>query len=167
MSAQLRTQNLDGTQDAPAPGLDTRELLTLLTQQRDLYRRLRELAERQRALICGERPELLLNILSERQGLVASLTRLNEQLAPYRRRWDELYAGFAEPIRLQAATLLAEINETLRVIIATDQEDTALLSARKEAVGRELGTLAGGQSANAAYARQSHPSVAGGADLTV
>lgn len=152
---------------AQAPVVDTRELLTLLTQQRDLYRRLRELAERQRALICGERPELLLNILSERQGLVAALTRLNEQLAPYRRRWDELYAGLNEPVRLQAATLLSEINETLRVIIATDQEDTALLSARKEAVGRELGILAGGQSANTAYARQSRPAAATGADLTV
>lgn len=139
----------------PTPGtLDPAELIRLLEQQRDLYRKLRELSDRQRALISGDRPEMLLTILRDRQDLVAALARLNDQLAPYRRNWDEMYAGLPESRRVTASGLLQDINGLLRVILRTDQEDTALLSARKQGVANELTGLAGGRTANAAYARQ-------------
>ncbi|MGE0480452.1 MAG: flagellar export chaperone FlgN [Phycisphaerae bacterium] len=137
----------------PAENADT--LIALLTEQRDLYGQLRALSERQRELIVGDRPELLLNILHDRQTLVAALVRLNDQLAVYRRRWDEVYAALPVETRDRASTLLRDINALLGVILRVDQEDGALLSARQQAVGRELNELTGGQSANAAYARQS------------
>ena len=61
-------------------------------------KRLRELSDQQRTLITGDRPELLLNILRERQTLVGALARLNERLAPFRRNWEGLYAGFPEGV---------------------------------------------------------------------
>ncbi len=131
---------------------DPKRLIGLLIEQRDLYRRLRELSEQQRTLITGDRPEMLLNILRERQTLVGALSRLNEQLAPYRRNWEPLYAGLPEESRNEANQLLQEINGLLRVILRTDQEDSKLLSARKQSVARELDALSGVQSANAAYA---------------
>lgn len=146
--------------------LDFNLLLRLLTEQRDCYRRLRELGERQRALIAGDQPELLLGILQERRALVGSLARLNEQLAPFRRDWEGTYARLSEPARLQASTLLNEINGLLRVILKSDQEDSALLSARKQGVARELGELAGGRTVNAAYAAQAGGRGGGTADLT-
>lgn len=147
--------------------LDPAELIDLLTQQRDLYRKLHELSDRQRALISGDRPEMLLTILRDRQDLVASLARLNDALAPYRRNWDEMYAALPDARRGAASALLQEINGLLRVILRTDQEDTALLSARKQSVAGELAGLAGGRTANAAYARQSIPaSAASAADLS-
>lgn len=137
----------------PPENADT--LIALLTEQRELYGRLRALSERQRELIVGDRPELLLNILHDRQALVAALVRLNDQLAVYRRRWDEVYAALPVETRDRASGLLRDINALLGVILRVDQEDGALLSARQQAVGRELNDLSGGQSANAAYARQS------------
>lgn len=133
---------------------DSERLLGLLTQQRDYYLRLRELSEQQRTLISGDRPEQLLNILRERQTLVGALARLNEQLAPFRRDWEGTYAGLPDERRGQANDLLQEINGLLRIILRTDQEDSALLSARKQTVGQAIGAVSDGQTANAAYARQ-------------
>jgi hypothetical protein len=139
----------------PTYQLDPRRLVALLTQQRDFYRRLRELSQKQRSLIAGDRPELLLTILRERQELVAALARLNNDLGPFRRNWDAMYAALPEAIRMEASQILQEINGLLRVILQTDQEDSALLSARKQAVAGDLAALSGGRAANTAYARQS------------
>jgi hypothetical protein len=147
--------------------LDPNRLIALLTQQRSLYVKLRELSDKQRSMISGDRPELLLNILRDRQELVASLARLNDELGPFRRQWDEMYSTLPDEHRAQASTLLQEINGLLRVILRTDQEDGALLSARKQAVARDLAQLSGGKTANTAYARQTgKTSGAAGADLT-
>jgi flagellar biosynthesis/type III secretory pathway chaperone len=151
---------------SPGSQLDPARLIDLLSQQRDLYQNLRELSEKQRAMIAGDRPELLLTILRDRQDLVTSLARLNEALGPYRRNWDAMYAALPDAQREQAAAILHEINDLLRTILRTDQEDGALLSARKQSVGAELNATAGGQTANAAYGQQSGTSGRGAADIT-
>jgi hypothetical protein len=134
--------------------LDTNRLIHLLKQQRELYLQLRDLSDRQRALIASDSPDLLLSILRDRQTLVAALVRLNEQLAPYRRDWEAVQATLSDDVRQQAAQLLEEINDLLRNILRVDQEDGALLSARKQAVAQSLSDVSGGRTANAAYARQ-------------
>lgn len=129
-------------------------LIGLLREQRDLYLRLKELSERQRAMISGDRPEQLLNILRDRQNLVSALARVNEQLSPYRRDWQRVYDRLSETARQNAQELLDEINGMLQVILRTDQEDQALLAARKQAVARALGGVNDGRVANAAYAQR-------------
>lgn len=127
-------------------------LVELLRQQRDLYRQLQSLSQRQRALISGDRPELLLNILQDRQALISSLAKVNEQLSPYRRDWQNIYQSLPDGLRATVSQLLEEINGMLRLILRADQEDQALLSARKQVVAESLGTVSGGQAANSAYA---------------
>jgi hypothetical protein len=147
--------------------LDTNRLIHLLKQQRELYLQLRDLSDRQRALIASDSPDLLLSILRDRQTLVAALVRLNEQLAPYRRDWEAVQATLSDDVRQQAAQLLEEINDLLRNILRVDQEDGALLSARKQAVAQSLSEVSGGRTANAAYARQDPAQgTATSADLT-
>ena len=142
-------------------------LIELLQRQRDLYQRLQDLSERQRSLISGDRPELLLNILRDRQMLVTQLAKVNEQLSPYRHDWQRIYESLPEETRRTASRLLDDMNGMLRAILKTDQEDQALLSARKQAVAQSLSDVSGGRVANAAYAR--HVRRGGGsgrADLT-
>jgi Mg2+ and Co2+ transporter CorA len=130
------------------------KLISLLTQQRDLYQRLQQLAEQQRSLIASDRPESLLNVLKERQTLVGKLAQLNMQLAPYRRNWHETYNGLSDEVRQQAGKLLEEINGMLQTILSADREDSALLSARKQVIANELNDVSGGRKVNAAYAQQ-------------
>ena len=127
-------------------------LIELLTQQRDLYGRLRELAEQQRALISSDRPERLLDVLRERQTLVGRLAQINMQLAPFRRNWAGTYGQLPDDVRQRAAALLEEINVMLQTILKGDREDGVLLAARKQAVATELNAVTGGRAANAAYA---------------
>lgn len=142
-------------------------LIELLTEQRDLYRKLRDLSDRQRSLIAGDRPEQLLNILRDRQTLVTALAKVNEKLAPYRRNWGGIYETLPESDKRTASGLLEQINGMLKVILKTDQEDQTLLSARKQAVARSLNDVNGGRKANSAYARNAAPAGRGGAaDIT-
>jgi hypothetical protein len=142
-------------------------LLDLLREQRDLYVRLRELSELQRKLISGDRPELLLNILRDRQSLVSALAAVNEKLSPYRRNWESVYEALPIVTRHTVSELLDEINGMLQVILNTDQEDQALLSARKQAAARSLNDVSGGRAVNAAYARQAGKAMGpGSADVT-
>ncbi len=134
--------------------LEPHGLIGLLTQQRDLYLKLRVLSDKQRSMISGDRPALLLEILHERHDLVAALARLNESLSPFRREWDANYAALPEQQRGQASALLREINGLLAGILRTDQEDEALLAARKQSIAADLAGATGGRVANAAYARQ-------------
>jgi len=146
---------------------DSERLLALLREQRDLYRKLRALSDRQRGLISGDEPDRLLNILRDRQTLVAGLVRLNDQLAPYRRDWESIHARLPDNTRDEASALLSEINEILQGILRIDQEDGALLSARRQAVARSLSDVSGGRTANAAYAQQARRTdSAAAADLT-
>lgn len=145
---------------------DPNRLITLLSQQRDLYRQLGELSKKQRSMISGDRPELLLDILRDRQELVTALARLNEELGPFRRNWDTAYSALPEARRAQASEILLEINGLLRVILRTDQEDGELLSARKQAVAAQMADVSGGKVANTAYARQAAPASTPEADTT-
>jgi hypothetical protein len=154
---------MDTSTAPPAP----ERLLALLRKQRDLYLRLQDLSQRQRTLIASDRPELLLNILHDRQSLVTALAAVNEKLSPYRRDWQGVYQTLPEVTRHTVSGLLEEINGMLQVILRTDQEDQALLSARKQAVARSLSDVSGGRAANAAYARHAGRGSDGGtADVT-
>ena len=131
------------------------ELIALLGQQRDLYLKLRELSDKQRSMIAGDQPELLLQHPARAPGFRSpSLARLNEELSPFRRNWDALYATLSEDGRTRASGAVAGDQRAAAGDPAADQEDGALLSARKQAVAADLTAASGGRTANTAYARQ-------------
>jgi hypothetical protein len=144
---------------------DSDRFVALLTRQRDLYAALRGLSEQQRVTLSSDHPERLLDILRQRQDIVSSLASLNEELGPYRRNWDAAINGLPESHRATVAGLHAEINALLRVILNADQEDAALLSARKSAASAQLADLGGTRAASAAYARTGSSGAALSADI--
>lgn len=152
-------------QEQPEPA-DGDRLVSLLAKQRDLYRKLKELSEKQRGLIAGDRPDMLLGILQERQAHVHELTLLNQRLSSFRRDWQATLKSLTAPTKQRVSEILATINTLLCTIIQTDKEDGALLSARKQMAAAELSGLSGGRIANESYARSTPASSAGSADLT-
>ncbi len=134
------------------------KLIELLEQQRDCYRRLKDLAERQRRLITDQDPEALLKILGERQKLVDQLTELNQALAPFRQEWANTYTQMQSDRRQHVQEVLDDINMLLGAIMVTDAEDSRLLAAGKERIGSELREAAAGRRANTAYAAQAYQS---------
>lgn len=141
-------------------------VLRLLRKQRELYERLADLSQRQRSLITGDHPEQLLTILRDRQSLVNGLAQIHEQLAPLRSDWEQMFERLAPAAKQEVSDLLKQINGMLRGIIESDQQDGALLAARRNAVGQAVGRIGEARAANTAYGRLGGMGESsGGADL--
>lgn len=127
-------------------------LIELLGHQRTLYRRLRVLAERQRALVAADEVEPLIDVLAERQTLVDALVALNNRLAPYRRNWTEVYNRFDRQTRRTVSEMLEEANSTLGLVLRNDGQDCGTLSARRETTALQISSMNSGGRARSAYA---------------
>ena len=135
---------------------DARRLTELLTQQRDVYQQLRELATAQSAAIHDDQPETLLHILAQRQQLITQLTDLNAQLEPFRSRWDALREQLSAGERLRVSELVDEVQMLLGKILEQDEVDSDTLKTRSQEVRGQAAGVAVGRQVNAAYAMQSY-----------
>ncbi len=126
--------------------------MELMRHQRTLYRRLRFLAQQQQALVHDGAGEALMSVLAERQRLVDGLMGLGARLAAYRQQWTQFYSGLSEGVRQEIADMLEEVNQSLGLILQSDNRDSATLTARRHAVARELTGCGAGGRASAAYA---------------
>lgn len=124
----------------------------LVRTQRDLYRNLHRLAERQRRLIAAEDPSALLTLLSQRQRLTQSLVELGQRLAPYRENWSATCASLEAGRREEMQGMLDEVSDLLGRIIAADEEDARLLTARKARTAAQLTGFRRGRQVVGAYA---------------
>jgi len=142
---------MDRNGNTVSDGLDADRVIAMFTRQRDLYRQLRALADRQRALVTSSEPEALLGLLAQRQKIVSQLSTLNEQVKSARERWSHIYAAMDAARRRQADSLLGEVQTTLADILAGDERDARLLSARMADVKQQSASLAESRRAHAAY----------------
>ena len=106
-------------------------MISLLSEQRDLYARLASLADHQRSLIADREPERLLEVLGERQKIVDRLESLAERLRPRQRQWQQIREQMADSERQRADQLVSETNALLSAIIQKDEADVQLLAESK------------------------------------
>lgn len=130
---------------------DARRLTDLLTQQRDVYRTLRDLASEQGGAIHENQPEQLLKILADRQKHITELTEINNQLEPFRSRWSELRESMPPRQRLQVSDLVDEVQRLLAEILKQDEGDCELLKKRTSETRQAAAAAAHGQRLNQAY----------------
>jgi len=141
---------------------DAERVLALLERQRDLYRRLKDLAARQRQVVTAQEPERLLEVLAERQRHVEVLSCVNEELRPIRDRWPAIHARMTPGQQERATALVKDVQRTLAGILEGDEEDARLLSARMSTIRQEALGLAACSRANAAYGEAAGAGQAGG-----
>ena len=137
--------------DETSENLDGLNLIELLKHQSTLYRRLRLLADRQKALVALDDTQPLMGLLAERQKLVDGLVGLTDRLAPYRSKWTDFYGRLDSPQRKEVAGLLEEVNSALGSIVQSDQRDTATLAAKRQDMAERMATAEVGCRASAAY----------------
>lgn len=135
-----------------ATASDSRQMLDLLIQQRDLYRQLGQLTDKQRGAIDSQLPEDLLRILGDRQRLINQLTEINEQLEPFRGQWDQIRRTIPAVRRQRISQLVDEVGELLSEILKQDASDCDLLEQRTSECQGDAMTASVGQKINAAYA---------------
>lgn len=151
-SAALNQPEAQARAPGPAGGdADPARLVELLKHQNVLHRRLRLLADRQKAMVAEDDSQALLKLLADRQKLVEGLVGLNDKLAPYREKWTAIYNNLDEATRKCVADLLEEANSALGSILQSDRQDTAQLAARRQGMAGRLATVDAGSRASAAY----------------
>lgn len=135
----------------PAAGADTQRLVTLLTQQRDIYQQLQALSGTQSQLVDSGSSEPLLAILAQRQQLIDELARLHSEMEPFRRRWEQVYGGLSGAQKEEVADLVKQVEGLLTAIIDQDNRDRQQLEDARTQVGGELTRMAHAGAASAAY----------------
>ena len=130
-------------------------LIHLLTQQRLLYRQLRELAQKQSGLVDGNNPEMLLRVLAARQRIIDRLRGIDRELKPIRDEWQQIAQSLPAPQRQKAQKLVAEVQQILGEIIARDEKDTRALSHQQKQVAGEIKAAAAGKRVHQAYSQGS------------
>jgi hypothetical protein len=126
-------------------------LLGLLDRQRQLYRNLQVLVERQAELVSAGNPDGLLQLLAQRQTILEDIKKTNDALLPFRQRWDAICQMLDAPQRAEATAAINEINERLQTIMQRDQKDSEMLQLRCRKIGTELQAARVGRSAIRAY----------------
>ena len=129
------------------------ELIHLLSQQRLLYLQLHELAKKQRTLVDGSNPEMLLRVLASRQRLIDRLTSINQKLKPIREDWQQISQTLPPAQRNEAQQLVAGVQEILGEIISHDEEDTKAMQAQQQKVSTEIRNTSAGKRVNQAYSQ--------------
>ncbi len=126
-------------------------LINLLSQQRMLYRQLKELATKQSSLVDGSDPEMLLRVLASRQRLINKLTAIDQELEPIRSDWNAVSQSLPPQQRQEAQELIASVQDILGEIIARDEKDTKALFDQKQKVSQEIKSASSGKKMNQAY----------------
>ena len=126
-------------------------LLELLTEQRDLYRRLAGQSRRQTALITGDEQEGLLTLLSERQQAIDRLGEVAKELRDYHSDWRMVRQQMAPKIAARVDELLTETNALLAGILEQDEKDVQLLATRKSATAGAMSAARQQRQVGAAY----------------
>lgn len=142
----------DQAQDEQSKRTQREKLLSLMRMQRDLYRRLTELADQQRSLITGNQPSQLLEVLGDRQRLIDRLGTIAEQVKVLQGDWPALRSGMDAAMGEEVDQLIAEINQLLASILERDRADADLLSARRSETASAVKQAKANKAAGAAYA---------------
>jgi hypothetical protein len=152
----------DGRYQGRAAAL-AKELIAVLTAQRDIYLQLAELARQQSAYIRSGASEDLMTVLAARARLVEQLTPLDRQLQPHKDRWPEVLETLAPPQRGAVSLLLTQVQQLLADLLEQDEADRQVLLEQKTDVGAQLSKTVTGRQLHRAYggARGPRPSSPG------
>lgn len=141
-------RNRSGDEGPPAPA---RRLAELLDRQHELFARLEALSADQRRAIESGDDDGLLRALNRRQGVISSITSLNEATRPL-----VAWCGdAADRMPAHDRTLIQERMARLDAIVARiaegDERDRGALESRRAAIAGELGAVSTGRRAMNAY----------------
>lgn len=143
---------VDAATGAVQPELNGDEVVSLLESQRNICRRLKEVAERQQELISLDDPSRLLASLADRRRLTDELAGVSGRLVGLPERLDSV-GGMSVEQRSRAEEMLEEVRRTLREVMAADSEDVKRLKIRKHRVGEELQSIPASREMLSAYGR--------------
>ena len=138
-----------------------KNLIAVLTAQRDLYAQLTALAAQQSGYVATGEAEALMSVLGARQRLVDQLAPLDRELVPFKGCWQETLDGMDPAGRSAVAGLLQEVQQLLAQILERDEADKQSLIRQKTDVGLQIQGAVTGRQLNKAYGARPRTPVGG------
>ncbi len=126
-------------------------LVRRLEAQLEQCRKLEALCGRQREAVASGNTDALLTVLAERQGAIDELTRIGEEIEPFRARWESVMALVETPVRERMTELVGQIGDAIESVGRQDEADRSLLEQQRASVASELAVVANRRGAVAAY----------------
>ena len=126
----------------------------LLDGQLGLCRQLDELSLRQSALIDEGEYEELLELLAQREDVIASLTKGQEKLDPVRTKWDGFLSSLTEELQARIRQQADELSTITARIAKRDQADQRKLKLNRDETTRQLNAVSRSRGALSAYTRR-------------
>lgn len=118
--------------------LNTERLTHWIGQKLTILEQVRDLSQRQAALIAAGDVQRLLSVLTAKQTLLTELQKVERELEPYRQQDPEArqWRSFAE--REECRQRAAHCEAVLREIVHIEQQDEAELRQRRAAAAARL-----------------------------
>ncbi len=118
--------------------LDTDVLMRRIGQKLAILQQVRDLSQRQSALIAAGDIQRLLSVLTAKQTLLNALQKVERELEPFRRQDPEArrWRSFAE--REECRQLAARCEAVLGDIVRIEQQDEAELRQRRDTAAARL-----------------------------
>lgn len=126
-------------------------LVKALGGQKALYVQILSLAREQSRFVASGESEALMTVLAARSRLIQQVNPLDQELQPYKGRWQEVLDGLPTADRKVVGGLLQDVQKLLADILETDERDKASLVKQKTVVGGELQRTVSGRALNRAY----------------
>jgi hypothetical protein len=126
----------------------------LLDEQLGLCRQLDELSLRQSALIDEGDYEALLELLAQREGVIASLTKGQQELDPVRLRWEAFLASLSDERAASVRERADQLSTVTARIAKRDQADQDKIKRNRDEASAQLKTVSRTRGALSAYTRR-------------
>jgi hypothetical protein len=131
-------------------------LSRVLDRQRDLYRELDALSERQRSLIEGGQTDELLSLLAERGEVVGALEKAAAEMGPLQAALDAVLADgpdLDESTRSGLRAQVVVVRDLAAQVATRDAEDQKRLLEQREALSGRMRQTTNGRGAINAYGK--------------
>jgi flagellar biosynthesis/type III secretory pathway chaperone len=139
------------------PSLDTNTLTQLLAQKCEVLLQLRQLVGRQFELIDASNLSQLLNLLSEKQRLITTLQKIQQQLDPFRAQQPEQRQWPSEGDRRRCADLADACQRLLAEVVEIDKQSENRLVLRRDEAATQLQNVHFAIQARQAYVEPTGP----------
>ncbi|MEM9167005.1 MAG: flagellar export chaperone FlgN [Planctomycetota bacterium] len=141
--------------ETSTPTDEARAIVGLIQTQAGLYQELEALSERQHAYVQANQTDAVITVLGQRQAVIDRISAVSADLAPFQAGWDRHIEGMPESVRSSVRASLSQVQASLRRISERDEQDKAVMEARRRTVGDQLSDLRRSDQAVQAYVGKS------------
>jgi hypothetical protein len=132
----------------------TAVLAALMSQRRKCLLQLRELSVRQAQIIASSDASDLLRLIAAKQQLIAALQGIEKRLAPYHAQNPEERVWLSAEAREQCAADGDACRKLVEEVMALEQQGERQMTKRRDAVAKQIGTVAAAGRVRDAYLSQ-------------